>query len=82
MNDTRSCCEADSNKGVSRDDVRNYYSKAAVAAIILLMLLLPVSLLAYDEGGCDIPYHPTNMLKVIYFYGETMNFIAYGPEQC
>ena len=46
------------------------------------MLLLPVPLLANDGGGCDIPYQPTNMLKVLFFYSDTMDYLANGPEQC
>ncbi len=46
------------------------------------MLLLSVPLSANDEGGCDIPYNPTNMLKVLFFYNDTMDYLANGPEQC
>ncbi len=46
------------------------------------MLLLPIPLSANDEGGCDIPYNPTNMLTVLFLYNDTMDYLANGPEQC
>lgn len=51
-------------------------------AVILLMFLLPVPVASIEEGGCAPPYDPTNMLKTLFYYSETMDYIAYGPEQC
>ena len=74
MNDTRSCCEADSNEGVSRDDVRNYYSKAAVAA---------------QESLCcptkyrpeDLAHIPKEVLEISYGCGSPVGSAVIKPGE-
>ena len=51
-------------------------------AIILLIFLLPVAVAASEECERSAPYDPTNMLKTLFYYSKTMDYIAYGPEQC
>ncbi|MCH8207956.1 MAG: hypothetical protein IIA62_02695 [Nitrospinae bacterium] len=74
MNDTRSCCEADSNEGVSRDDVRNYYSKAAVTA---------------QESLCcptkyrpeDLAHIPKEVLEISYGCGSPVGSAVIKPGE-
>ena len=65
MNDVKSCCDEDGNQ-VSRDDVRDYYSKAAVTA--QESLCCPTK---YQPG--DLSHIPQEVLEISYGCGSPVD---------
>jgi len=65
MNDVKSCCDEDGNL-VSRDDVRDYYSKAAVTA--QESLCCPTK---YQPG--DLSHIPQEVLEISYGCGSPVD---------
>ena len=63
MNEPRSCCGSEENEDVSRSDVRNFYSKAAVSA--QESLCCPTQ---YDSK--DLSHIPKEVLKISYGCGS------------
>ena len=63
MNEPRSCCSSEGNEDVSRSDVRNFYSKAAVSA--QESLCCPTQ---YDSK--DLSHIPKEVLEVSYGCGS------------
>ena len=63
MNEPRSCCGTEENEDVSRNDVRNFYSKAAVSA--QESLCCPTQ---YDSK--DLSHIPKEVLEISYGCGS------------
>ena len=83
MNESRSCCDAEVNKDVSREDVRSYYSRAALAS--QESLCCPTQYNAEDLShipeevreisyGCGSPVNRSNIRQ-----GETV--VDLGPTR-
>ena len=66
MSETTSCCDTDDNNPTSRDDVRNFYSKAAVTS--QENLCCPTK---YDGG--DLSHIPAEVLEVSYGCGSPVS---------
>ena len=63
MNEPRSCCGSEENEDVSRSDVRDFYSKAAVSA--QESLCCPIQ---YDSK--DLSHIPKEVLEISYGCGS------------
>ena len=66
MNESRSCCDAEGNEDVSREDVRSYYSKAALAS--QESLCCPTQ---YDTE--DLSHIPQEVREISYGCGSPVN---------
>ena len=66
MNESRLSCDADGNEDVSREDVRSYYSKAALAS--QENLCCPME---YDPG--DLSHIPPEVREISYGCGSPVN---------
>ena len=74
MNDRRAGTETELNSEVSRDDVREYYSKAAVAT--QESLCCPVN---YDPG--DLSHIPSEVMDISYGCGSPVNRANIAPGE-
>lgn len=66
MNERRSCCDPDPGSPVSREDVRDFYSKAAVT--VQKSLCCPAT---YDKS--DLSHIPQEALNISYGCGSPVN---------
>lgn len=66
MNERRSCCETEVDQEVSREDVRDFYSGAALST--QESLCCPTQ---YNEG--DLAHIPSDVLKISYGCGSPVN---------
>lgn len=53
-----------------------------LSALILTLLMFPAAGLANDKWQCNFPYSPTNIVKVLFFYRVTLDYIANAPRLC
>ena len=74
MNDRRAGIETETSSEVSRDDVRDYYSKAAVAT--QESLCCPVN---YDPG--DLSHIPSEVMDISYGCGSPVNRANIAPGE-
>ena len=74
MNDRRASTETEMTSEVSRDDVRDYYSKAAVAT--QESLCCPVN---YDPG--DLSHIPSEVMDISYGCGSPVNRANIAPGE-
>ncbi|GJL77245.1 MAG: hypothetical protein NPINA01_02340 [Nitrospinaceae bacterium] len=74
MNERRSSCETDETPDVSREDVRNFYSKAAVTA--QESLCCPTQ---YDDG--DLSHIPEEVRSISYGCGSPVNRANIRPGE-
>jgi arsenite methyltransferase len=74
MNDRRSCCDTEATDDVSREDVRNYYSKAAVSA--QESLCCPTQ---YDAN--DLSHIPEEVRAISYGCGSPVNRASIRPGE-
>jgi ubiquinone/menaquinone biosynthesis C-methylase UbiE len=74
MNDRRAGTETETSSEVSRDDVRDYYSKAAVAT--QESLCCPVN---YDPG--DLSHIPSEVMDISYGCGSPVNRANIAPGE-
>lgn len=54
--------------------------------MILCILFWSATLQAYadETPSCDPPppYNPSNIIKVLFYYPGTINYLAHGPDSC
>jgi len=74
MNERKSCCDSDETDDVSREDVQNFYSKAAVTA--QESLCCPTQ---YDAG--DLSHIPEEVRAISYGCGSPVNRASIRPGE-
>lgn len=50
--------------------------------LLFILLFIPALASANQDSNCEMPYKPTNLLKLLFYYNKTMTYIASATDPC
>ena len=53
-----------------------------VLIALFFVFVFSVPTFAVKDTACQPPYQPTNILKLLFNYSATLDYITHAPEQC